>query len=167
MEDWEDVDWSERYDEPKSLDFYENEPSTRYGSPEEREARDKASIALTHLEKTLERRRPIGIGHNQPFDELDPPEVQEIRQASHELKRELGQQNPTISAIKRWATPLRNALMQCGKWAAKKADKAADAAMTVLGTGAGGFLLDRCFPSLHNAFEAIINWLEIAAKTLF
>jgi hypothetical protein len=166
-EDWEDIDWSERYDEPQSLEFYQDEPSAQYGSPEEREARDKVSTVLTSLEKALERRRPIGIGHNHPPDELDPPEVREVRQAAHELKVEFGQQNPRISAIKKWATPLRNALMLCGKWAAKKADKAVDAAMTVLGTGAGGFLLDQCFPSLHNAFEAIINWLEIAAKTLY
>jgi|HubBroStandDraft_6_1064221.scaffolds.fasta_scaffold164661_3 hypothetical protein len=166
-EDWEDIDWSERYDEPESLDFYQNEPTSQYGSPEERKARDNASTALTRLESSLERRRPIGIGHNQPPEDLDPPEVQAIRAAAHELKVEFGQQNPNIATVKRWAAPLRNALIQCGKWAAKKADKAVDAAMTVLGTAAGGLILSQCFPSLHSAFEAIIQWLEIAAKPLF
>ena len=117
-EDWEDIDWSERYDEPESLDFYKDEPSARYGTLEEREERAKVIVALTRLENSLQRRRP-GIGHNQPPDEIEPVDVREVRQAAHELKLEFGQGSPRISAVKRWAAPLRNALVACGKWAAR------------------------------------------------
>src|SRR5579862_3070597 len=57
VEDWEDIDWSVRFDEPQSLDVYTDEPSSRYGSPEEHEARGKARDALTRLVSSLERRR--------------------------------------------------------------------------------------------------------------
>ena len=90
------------------------------------------------------------------------------------MKLEFAQPNPKISVVKRWAKPLRDALVACGKWAAKKGDKAADAAATAFGkvlgtavaTGVVGLILNQCFPSVHNAFDAIINWLEIAAKTV-
>jgi hypothetical protein len=38
---------------------------------------------------------------------------------------------------------------------------------TVLGTGITAVVLTQIFPSLHNAFDAIIKWLEIAAKMAF
>jgi hypothetical protein len=170
VEDWEDIDWSDRFDEPASLDLYLDEPSPLYGSPEEREARDKARSALSRLESSLEKRRPVGIGHNQPPDEIDPPEVKVVRDAVRELKLEFSQPNPKISVVMLCAAPLRAALIACGKWTAKKLDKAADAAAiaigTTIGAGIAGIILHQCFPSLHNAFDAIINWLDIAAKTL-
>jgi hypothetical protein len=169
-QDWEDIDWSKQFDEPTSLDLYSDEPSSKYGSLEEREARDKAQNALSHLASSLEKRRPVGIGHNLPPDEIDPLEVKEIRNAVRQLKLEFGQPNPRISVVKHWAAPLRDTLIACSRWAGKKLDKAADAAAaavgTALGVGLGGLILNQSFPSLHNAFDAIINWLEIAAKTI-
>ncbi len=53
-EDWEDIDWSERFDEPPPLDLYLDQQSPRYGTPEELEARAKARTALDRLEKALE-----------------------------------------------------------------------------------------------------------------
>jgi hypothetical protein len=166
VEDWEDIDWSDKFDEPAPLDIYLDEPSPRYGTQEEREARAKARTALAHLERALERRRPIGIGHNQPPEE-PKIELQQVREAVKELKLEFGKPNPKISIIKRWAAPLRNALILCGKWTGKKLDKGADATIKVVGAGIGTFILGQCFPSLHNVFSAIIDWLEIAAKSVF
>jgi hypothetical protein len=174
-EDWEDIDWSERFDEPTPLNLYLDEASPHYGSKEEREARSKAETALTHLKSSLERRRPVGIGHNQPPDEIESHDVQEVREAARELQLEFAQPNPKISEVKRWATPIRDALIACGKWSAQKLDKAVDATATAIGTAVGttlgvgltAIILNQCFPSLHNAFDAIINWLEIAAKTVF
>jgi len=48
--------------EPPSLDIYLDEPSNRYGSPEEREARPRAREAIEELRRALERPRIIGIG---------------------------------------------------------------------------------------------------------
>ena len=56
---------------------------------------------------------------------------------------------------------------ECEKWAAQKADKAMDAAMVAIGTAGGTYVLTQLFPPIHDAFNAVINWLEIAAKSLF
>jgi hypothetical protein len=69
--------------------------------------------------------------------------------------------------IKQWAKALRDALVVAGKWAAQKADKGVDAAMATIGAGGGTYVLTQLFPPIHDAFNAGINWLEIAAKSLF
>jgi hypothetical protein len=56
---------------------------------------------------------------------------------------------------------------ECEKWATQRADKAVDAAMVAIGTGVGTYVLTQLFSPLHDAFNAVINWLEIAAKSLF
>jgi hypothetical protein len=166
VEDWEDIDWSEKLDEPPPVDIYLDEPSPRYGTPEEREARAKARAALDRLQKALERRIPIGIGHNQPPDDTKPGEVLTLNVVIEELKAEFGKQNPTISLIKKNAAVFRKALIACGQWGAKKLDKGVDAGIKVIGAGAGTYILTQCFPSMNNAFKAIIDWLEIAAKSI-
>lgn len=154
-------------DEPASLDIYLDEPSPQYGTSAEKDARRKALIALERLEKIITKRQAIGIGHNQPPETLEGPDLPEVQKAVAELKLEFQQFNPTIAKIKQWAKPLRDVLVVAGKWAAKKADKAVDAAMVAIGTGVGGYALTQLFPPIHDAFNAVINWLEIAARSLF
>ncbi|KRP85079.1 hypothetical protein AOQ72_04975 [Bradyrhizobium yuanmingense] len=155
-------------DEPPSLDIYFDEPSDRYGSPEELEARKQALTAIQRLEKIIEKRREIGIGHNKPPEEVEEgPNEPELREAVQELKIEFRVERPAIPTVKKYAKRLRDVLVAAAKWAGKKADKAADAAAAVIGTGGGGYILSQYVPPVHHAFEAIIKWLEVAAKSLF
>lgn len=172
--DWAPVHTSDDYedaepqDEPTSLDIFLDEPGPRYGTPQDREARARARAALDQLRPALDRPRPIGIGHNRPpEEEEEPDEIKELRRAIPELSAELAKTTPSISSVKRWATPLRNAVIISSKWAWKKIDKGVDAAATAAGAGGIAWIGAHYSNSLRNAFEAIVNWLEIAAKTLF
>jgi hypothetical protein len=162
VEDWEDIDSS---DEPPSLDSFLDEPSRRYGTPEDHEARARARSALDQLRRALEKPRPIGIGHNRPPTEEEPEELKQLRPAVAALSAELAKPNPTITFVKRWAKPLRDAIIASGKWGAKKLDKGVDAGVKVAGAGAAVWLWGHS-PALHNAFNAIIHWLHVAANTL-
>jgi hypothetical protein len=162
----DDYDETEPPDEPATLDIYLDEPSSQYGTPAEQEARKKALIALERLEKIITKRQAIGIGHNQPPEAMDGPDLPEVQKAVTELKLEFHKPNPVIAKIKQWATPLRDALVVAGKWAAQKGDKGVDAAVTTIGAGGGTYVITQLFPPIRDAFSAIIEWLEIAAKTL-
>jgi hypothetical protein len=70
-------------------------------------------------------------------------------------------------ARSRGQKPLRDALVAAGKWIGQKIDKAVDAAMKPIGVAVGTYVATQLFPPIHHAFDAIINWLELAAKTLF
>ena len=132
------------------------------------EARKRAVAAIERLEKIINKRGAIGIGHNQPPEPVEEgPDEPEVREAVQELKLEFKTQSPAIAAIKKWAKPLRDVLVVAGKWAGKKLDKAVDSTMTVIGTGVGGYVLSQYLPPIHHAFDAIIDWLEIAARTIF
>ena len=176
--DWAPVHRSDDYedaepaDEPTPLDIFLDERGPRYGTPEDYEARTRARAALDQLQQALDKPRPIGIGHNRPpVEEEEPDEIKELRAALPELSAELAKATPSISLVKQWAIPLRNAVIVSSKWAWKKIDKGLDAAVAAAGSaaGAGGiaWIGAHYSDSLHNAFEAVVNWLEIAAKTLF
>jgi hypothetical protein len=123
---------------------------------------------LMNFGKALDRPRPIGIGHNRPpEEEEEPDEIKELRAALPALSAELAKATPSISLVKQWAIPLRNAVIVSSKWAWKKIDKGLDAAVAAAGTGGVAWIGAHYSVSLHNAFEAVVNWLEIAAKTLF
>jgi hypothetical protein len=160
-------DEDEEQPEPPSLDIYLDEPSDRYGSPEEREARAEALEAIENLRRTLQTRRPIGIGHNQPPDDTQQPEeIDELSQALQELSAELQKPNPEITLVKRWATSLRNAVIASAKWTLKKLDGALTAVFNVTAVGGAGWLYNH--PEyLQMAYDAVIKWLDLAAKSLF
>jgi hypothetical protein len=154
--------------EPPSLDIYLDEPSDRYGSPEEREARARAREAIENLRRALESPRAIGIGHNRPPDEEEEPEeIKELRPALQELSAELAKPNPSIAVVKRWATPLRDAFIACINWGLKKIDGAIDAGLKAVVTAGVLWLVAQYSEPLHKAFDAVLAWLNIAAKTLF
>jgi hypothetical protein len=177
--DWAPVHTGDDYDEPEppedpiSLDIYLDEPSDRYGSLEEQEARARARAALDELQKALDTSRPIGIGHNRPpAEEVEEPEgIKELRPALQELSMELAKPNPDIGLVKRWTTPLRDALIATAKWSGKKIDIALDEAAKTAGKAIGVGVVSivglHYYPAMVTAFEAVANWLEIAAKTLF
>ena len=168
--DWAPVYKGDDYDEiapdePTSLDIFSDEPSENYGTASDHEARRQIRAALDELRNALDTPRPIGIGHNRPPDEdEEPEEIKELRPAIRELSAELAKPNPVISLVKRWATPLRNALILSSKWAFKKIDKALDGAATAAGATGVAWIGAHYSESLHHAFEAIVNWLDIVTK---
>ena len=169
-EDYDDS-WNEKPPELPTLDIYTDVPSETYGSPAERTARSKAKEAIDELRRLLE--RPAGIGHNRPPDEetAEPQQIQELRPALAALSSELAVPEPSIPLVKRWAAPLRAALVAGIKWIGRKVDKAIDAAMTTIGKAAGAAVVGSAAvhldPALNRAFHAVISWLELAAKSLF
>lgn len=164
-DDYDDVEPSL---EPVSLNVFLDQPTDLYGTPEDHEARARARVALDQLRKVLDKPRPIGIGHNRPpEDEKEPDEIKQLRLALVELQAEFGKSDPAIHLIKRWAKPLCDAVIVGGKWGARKLDKAVDAAMTVGGGSAAVAIGTYYNEALHNAFEAVIKWLEIVARHVF
>jgi hypothetical protein len=135
--------------------------------------RARARDALDELRRALDTLRPIGIGHNRPpAEEVEEPEgIKELRPALQELSTELAKPNPDIGLVKRWATPLRDALVATAKWSGKKIDIALDEAAKTAGKAIGAGVVSivglHYYPAMVTAFEAVANWLEIAAKTLF
>lgn len=162
-----DFEAMEEEDEPASLDYFLDEQAPEYGSPAELEARKQALVAVERLEKIIEKRRARGIGHNNPPEDIDFPDFPEIREATLELKVEFQKQSPAIVFVKKWAKPLRDALIAAGKWAGKKIDKAVDEAVKPMGLAGGTFVATQLFPPIQHAFDAIIKWLELAAKAVF
>jgi hypothetical protein len=160
--DREDYDESEPLDEdPLPLTIFENERSSAYGSAEELAARAQALKAVDLLRKVLDQPLPIGIGHNKPPPDED--DIKDLRPAMDELHEELAKPEPEIQNVKKWAEPLRNAVIASIKWIAKKVDKAADAA-----AAAGGLALVAYYSEpLKNTLDAVIKWLLIAASTVF
>src|SRR5262249_35005681 len=130
----DDYDDAPPDEEPPSLDIFLDEPSPQYGTPQEREARDRARTALDELGDALDKPRPIGIAHNRPqADEQLARKAPELNIAVIELRAEFANPEPRIHWVKRWAGALRDAVIASGKWVAKKIDKAVDAAMTTVG----------------------------------
>jgi hypothetical protein len=154
----DDYDDREPPGELPSLDVFLDQPSPRYGTPADFEARARARTALTRLQQALDRPRTIGIGHNQPPEE--PDEIKELRPAVAELRAEFAKSNPAIHNVKRWANALRDAVIASTKWIGKKLIGGVLAGM---GTAAGVELWQYYNPTLHHAFNAIIQWLHIAA----
>ena len=153
--------------DPAPLDIFSDEPGERYGTAEDHEARRRVQAALEELQRALDTPRPIGIGHNWPSDDDELEEIKELRPAIAELSAELAKPDPTIAFVKRWATPLRSALIACAKWGFKKIDGALDAAVKAGAAGGIGLLATQYFAPLHNAYDAVLTWLDVVAKTLF
>jgi hypothetical protein len=155
--------------EPPSLDAYLDERSDRYGSPEEHAARARAREAIDDLRQALEPPRVVGIGHNQPPDDEaeEPEEIKELRPALQELSAELAKANPAIALVKHWATPLREALIASTRWGLKKIDGAIDAGLKAGAVAGVGWLAAQYSEPLHKAFDAVVAWLDTAAKSLF
>ena len=101
--------------EPPHLDIYSDEPSPEYGSRPELEQRQRVLSALSRLESAIVQ-RPIGVGHNQPPESLDAPEIIELRRSTGELRAEFKRPFPSIATIKQRVTPLRNMVVTIGLW---------------------------------------------------
>src|SRR5262249_32138633 len=129
---------------------------------------DRARIALNELGDALDKPRPIGIGHNRPpKDEQLSAEVLELNIAITELRAEFAKPEPRIHWVKRWGGALCDAVIASGKWVGKKIDKAVDGAMTTAGVAVAAAIGAQYSEPLNKALNAIIEWLTIAARTVF
>ena len=154
-------------DELPSLDAFSDEAGSAYGTPAELEARDLARAALDEVQKALDE-IPVGIGHNRPPEEIEPEDdVELVRSAVAALRVEFSKQNPTVSRVKAWARPLREALVATTKWVGRKVDTAVDAGMKVAGGTGAAWVVSQLSQPVHDAFAAIIKWLFIAARAVF
>jgi hypothetical protein len=69
--------------------------------------------------------------------------------------------------VKKCATPLRNAVIAGAKWGWKKIDMGLDVGIKAGATTAVAGIAAHYSDPIRRAFEAVVNWLDIAAKTLF
>jgi hypothetical protein len=154
--------------EPPSLDSFTDEPTAKYGSNEDHQARERVRAALHQLRAALDQSRPVGIGHNQPpEDEPEPEELTKLRPVVIELQIEFAKTNPSISFVKKLAAPLREAAIASIKWVGRKLDKAVDAAITAAVPTAVVAVGAAYSEQLRKALDAIISWLDIVARTIF
>jgi hypothetical protein len=119
----------ELFEDSPWLDAYGDDPNEQYGSPPDREARERARAALQNLLAMLD--VPAGMGHNNPpegIDDTDPTE--RLREEATALHLEFGKPNPSISLVKKLGTAIGKAALASIKWAGKKADLAIDTAIT-------------------------------------
>lgn len=176
LTDWAPIPKNEDYaeidppdlDEPLPLEIFLDEPSAAYGEPDELAVRAEAIEALDLLSASFVDPAPIGIGHNNPpADDEVSDELKSLREEVLELRAELAKPAPSIGFVKRWAKPLRDAVIASARYAARKVDKAIDTAITVGTSSAVVAVAAHYSDPLHAALNAVIKWLEIAAQHLF
>jgi hypothetical protein len=150
-----------------SLDTFRNKRTDQYGSARDLEARERARAVLQDLIAMLDASKPIGIGHNNPPEEVGEAEaVETLRADMVTLHAEFGKPNPSISVIKKLGTTLRNAAIASVKWAGRKIDLAFDTAIKTGIPAAGIAVGAQHSAQLHKALDAVMTWLEIAASRL-
>ena len=164
----DDYDEEPPPEEPLSLDIFLDERTPQYGTAEEREVRDRARTALDELGDALDKPLPIGIGHNRPpEDEKVPVEISELRVSVFELRVEFTKPEPEIPVVKRWTHVLRDAVIASGKWLARKVDAAVDTAVKAAVAAAVVTVGAQYREPLTKALNAVIEWLMMAARTVF
>jgi hypothetical protein len=176
--DWAPIHRNDDYDEEPSpepsLDDVPDEAGPAFGSDEDHRARQKAAAALDELSRQLDTPRPIGMGHNQPPEDIDTEETsapETFKPIVEELRDEFDKPEPSISLIKRLAYLLRDGMVSATKWAGRKLDIVVDEAAKATGkalvvtAGVAGE------PHLHTAFEkayeAIVSWLHVVTTLPF
>jgi hypothetical protein len=176
--DWAPVHTDNDYeDEPilePALDDIPDEPGPALGTDEDYRARQTVVTALDELRRELDKRRPIGIGHNQPPEDIDTDEgtsAEALKPIIQELREEFDKPGPSIPLIKQLAYRLRGGLSSATKWAGKKLDVMAEETAKSIGKTMGPTLLALAAanePHLQLAFaqayEAVVNWLHIVTS---
>jgi hypothetical protein len=175
IHDWAPINRDNDYDdEPApepSLDDIPDEAGPAFGTDEDYRARQQAATALDALSRELDAQRPIGIGHNQPPEDIDTEETsaaETLKPIVQELRDEFDKPEPSIPLVKRLAYRLRDGMVSATKWAGGKLDIVVDEAAKATGkalvvtAGVAGE------PHLHSAFakayEAIVSWLHVVTS---
>lgn len=148
----------------------------RFGSPEERAARDAVLAEIAKVEDELDRLdKPSGmIGHNLPPEPIDDDEKiskaeikAEIRAAVAELKAEFKADTPNVSEVVTLAKRLKASLFNVTKWLGTKGVES-----LIMGAGAvaTAYVAEgklQLTDSLTSAGSAVLSWLQIVMSTPF
>lgn len=148
-----------------SVEDYSDQPTDRYGSPQDLEARSRARMVLQELLAMLDAPPPAGIGHNNPPEGIEDTEATEaLRKDVVDLHTEFGKPNPSIAFVKKLGAALGKASFESIKWAGKKVDLAINTAITT-GIPAIGVIVGATYnDQIHKAIDAVRVWLEIVAQ---
>jgi hypothetical protein len=116
--------------EPPPFDSFSDEPTEQYGSPRDYRERERTRAALRALLAALDPPKPVGIGHDNPPDDLVEIQViEELKSDAIALWTEFEKPNPSIALIKRWGASLQSVAAGSIKWIGRKADLAVDTAI--------------------------------------
>lgn len=167
-----DDDSDEQSNPELSLGDIPDEPGPAYGAHDDYEARKKVIAALDRVKEALDHPRPIGIGHNQPPEDIDAA-AEAFKAVVQELRGEFEKPEPSIPIIKHLALRLRDGMLSAMKWGGKKLDIMLDEAAKSMGKTIGTFLPGVAAlnePHLHtalvNAYDTVVNWLHLVTLPL-
>lgn len=152
----------------------------RFGSPEERAARDAVVSSLDQIETALTALEPDRtanlIGHNHPPEPIDDDEEKvskaeikaEIRAAVAELKAEFKADTPNVSEVVTLAKRLKTSLFKVTGWIATKGVESLIMGVgAVVATQAADGKLNQLADGLTSAGSAVLAWLKIVMSTPF
>lgn len=180
--DWTHTDaWDDPYgDEPEADegDLLESvterlarDIQPQFGDAYERQGRIATLNALAELKGELDRRRAIGIGHNNPPEDIAehlPAEDQRVLSASvSELQGALEVDTPNLTFVVEKTSVLRVALGKLLGWIGGKIDKGIDEFVSTVAKGLGVAALakiagvyDPVVEYLSKAYFHLTHWLD-------
>jgi hypothetical protein len=160
----DDYDDEEFLGDSPSLDAFSDQPTEQYGSALDFETRERVRGVLQELLAKLDEPRAVGIGHNNPPEEIDIEAVAALRNDVLALHAEFGRSKPSISIVKKLARALGKAAFASIKWVGGKIDLAINTAITT-GIPAAGVVIGATYnDQIHKALDAVKIWLEIVAQ---
>jgi hypothetical protein len=135
-----------------------------FGGPLDLQLRQQILDALSELERRLAPVKPVhgGIGHNQPpndDDGLIDERIQEVIDASRDIRPELNEKKPNALTVGRSAQRLKRVL----DWVKSKADRSVNSFATAVGAiaaaGAAQYL-PGVWQGVDRVVSAVTQWLE-------
>ena len=168
--EWAGGDYYED-DDPSSetspFDSFSDQRTDAYGSPQDREARDRLRITLRDLLAALDEPKAIGIGHNNPPESIEDTEtLEKIRSDANELRLEFGKRYPSISLVKKVGSSLYSAARASAQWTGRKIDLAVDTAIKTIIPAITVTVGASYNTPLHKVLDGIVSWLNIVAHKL-
>jgi hypothetical protein len=166
----DDDDYQEDEDfltEAPSLETFSDQRTDQYGSPLDLAARERARFVLQELLAMLDKPKPVGIGHNNPPEDIEEAEAfNAIRTEVAALHAEFGKPTPSISIVKKLGIALEKAALASIKWTGRKIDLAIDTTITA-GIPAIGLIVGATYSDqIHKAIDVVRTWLEVVAHKL-
>jgi HEPN/RES N-terminal domain 1 len=166
IDEWAGVDGYEDEEPPvdaSPFDSFTNHSTRFYGSPSDYEARERVHAALSELLASLDQPKPVGIGHNNPPEAIEPLTLANIRSDANELEKEFGKRAPSISLVRRIAASLYNSAVEITKWLGRKADLAVDVAIKTIVPAITVAIGTTHSGPIHRVIDEIISWLTVVA----
>jgi hypothetical protein len=161
-------DYDEEPPERSPFDSYSDRPTEQFGSQKDWEERRRILSGLHDVLDALDKQRPVGIGHNNPPEEIgESYAVEEVRSNATAMQFELQKASPSIALVKRLGSALYRAAGASIKWVGGKLDRIVDKLIdeaTPLAVATVGLAYHE--PLMH-VLEATLRWLAIVAHTVF